>query len=132
MKDRFDDNDRKLLPGEVGESANTDPSEESYFLDTDGPEGSDEFYELPSQSASMIWSILSVVCSVLSLALCSMFYLSIPVAILAVGFALLSRKKLGFFDKKSIFGLIIGIFGIVFGVFSMILDLTGVLDKLLG
>ena len=127
---RFDDNDRRLLPGSAEEQS-TSTENESYFLETEGPEGADEYYELPAGAPTMLWSILSLLCSLLSIGLCFLYYVSLPIALLAVLFSVVSRKKLGFFDKKSVFGLIVGIFGIVFGLFGLVVDVTGVLDDLI-
>ena len=97
-------------------------------------EAEEERYEFPEGSGrhSMIWSVLSLLASVLSVVLCTFYYLALPLSVMGVIFALVSRKSLGYFDKMSLFGIIIGIFGFVFGIFSMIMDLTGMLDKLIG
>ena len=84
-----------------------------------------EYYALPAKSVSMIWSVISLVLAILSVLLCPLYYVGIILAVAAVVFAVVSSRKLGFFDKMSIFGLIIGIFGVIFGVFICVLDLTG-------
>ena len=42
--------------------------------------------------------------------------------VLAIVFAVVSRKTIGYFDGLAIAGLIIGIFGLVFGISNVILD----------
>lgn len=90
----------------------------------------DEYYAIPK--ATRICSVLSLIFAVFSVLLCPIYYLGIVTAILAVVLSVVSSVRLGYFDKQSIFGLVIGIFGLVFGVFVLTLDLTGVLDELIG
>ena len=93
-----------------------------------------EYYELPEniRARSMIWSVLSLVMAILSVVLCPIFYLGLAFSVLSAVFAVVSRRNLGYFDRMTLFGLIVAIFGFIFGVFSMIMDLTGLLDGLLG
>ena len=95
-------------------------------VDDDG-----EFYAVPDVSGNLLWSVLSLVCAVISVVCFSFFYIGgIIAAILAIALAVVSSRKLGFFDRMALFGLIFGLFGLVFGIFSMIVDITGVLDPL--
>lgn len=88
-----------------------------------------EFYAVSSESGNLVWSALSVIFAILSVVLFAFFYIGgIVCAIAAIVFAVVSSRKLRFFDKMALFGLIFGIFGLVFGVFSMIIDITGILD----
>ena len=64
---------------------------------------------------SRILSFLSTVFGIISLALCWAGWWSMAVAAVAIILSLISRKRLKYFDKMSIAGLIIGIFGMVFG-----------------
>ena len=110
-------------------------AEEEYVEVPEESRGEDEveYYELPEGgSRSMIWSVASLLASLLSVVICPVFYLAIALSVFAVVAALLSRKRFGYFDKMALFGLIVGIFGFVFGIFSMVMDMTGILDKLLG
>ena len=107
------------IPG-ASETAATNEAEERYEL----PEG--------SGSRSMIWSVVSLLSAVISVILCTVYFVALPLAVLSVLAALVSRRNLGYFDKMSLFGIVIGIFGFVFGAFSMVLDLTGILDMLIG
>ena len=92
-----------------------------------------ECYDLPKSKSqrTMGWSLLSLILSLLSVALCSFWYVSFPLAVGAVVFAVISRRKLGYFDKMSVFGLIVGIVGFVFSAFSLFVSLSGVLDGLI-
>lgn len=102
-------------------------------LDKTESEGdaSEEYYSLPSERPSMLWSILSLTVSILSVLLSPFYYLGIPLAAASIVMAILSSRKLGYFDKMSVLGLIIGIFGAVFGIFALALDVSGVLDGLI-
>lgn len=88
----------------------------------------DEYYEIPK--ATRIFSVLSVICSILSILLFPLYYLGIAFAIAAIVLAVISSARLGYFDKAAIFGLVLGIFAGVFSVFIMALDLSGVLATL--
>lgn len=75
------------------------------------------------------WSVVSIVLAVLAILLVPLILLPIPVwpivclvlAILAIGAAALSRVNIGYFDKLSLAGLIIGIFDVVFSVAGFVL-----------
>lgn len=87
-----------------------------------GEEVSDEYYELPLaiRSRSLIWAVISFTLGILSLALCAFYYVSFALAACSVLSSLISRKNLGFFEKYSISGLILGIMGFVFSTFSCV------------
>ena len=88
---------------------------------------SDEYYELPPaiRSRTLLWSVISFTLGILSLALCGFYYVSFVLAALAVGFAMFSRKNLGFFERYSIMGLVFGIMGFVFSIFSLVATSIG-------
>ena len=88
---------------------------------------SEDYYELPLalKSRSMIWSVISLVAGILSILLCPFYYVGFCFAACAVGTSLLSRHNLGFFDKLSVFGLILGIMGFVCDIFSLIANMIG-------
>ena len=90
----------------------------------------EEYYELPlSLSArKRFWSLASLTLGILSILLCLVYYVAIPLAICAVVAAFVSRKNFGFFDQITIIGLILGLVGAVFGIFALSLDIIGVLD----
>ncbi|MBQ7386640.1 MAG: DUF4190 domain-containing protein [Clostridia bacterium] len=93
---------------------------------------SEDFYTLKEGNPSLIWSVLSLVTSVLSILLCPFYLPSMILGAVAIGCALISSRTLGFFNKMALVGLIAGIFGFIFGTFSMVLTLTGALNHLFG
>jgi ABC-type lipoprotein release transport system permease subunit len=50
-------------------------------------------------------------------------------AILAIIFAIVSRRNLGYFDGFSVAGLVIGIFGLVFSLFVGFLAVSGIITE---
>lgn len=93
-----------------------------------------ECYELPKapESRTRLWSVISIVLSALSVLLCPFFYVSIPLAVLGVGFSMYSKYRLGYFDRLGTWGLIVGLVGVVFGIFCLIGSVSGVFDLLFG
>lgn len=61
------------------------------------------------------WSVASLICAVISV-ICCTGYVGIVLGALAIIFAFLSRRNLGYFDSMSIAGLVLGIIGFVMGV----------------
>ncbi len=92
----------------------------------------EEYYELPDSPDARRrgWSVISMFSGILAVILCSVYYVSLVFAIISIVTALVSRRKLGYFDRLSLAGLLVGIVGCVFGVFSLIVDVTGVFDAL--
>ncbi|MBR7117016.1 MAG: hypothetical protein IKC87_04835 [Clostridia bacterium] len=97
-----------------------------------GDEGDDsEYYTVRIESGNLLWSLLAVIFAILSVVLFAFFYIGgIICAAAAIVFSIVSSRKLGYFDRMALFGLIFGIFGAVFGIFSMVVDITGVFDFL--
>ena len=92
-----------------------------------------EYYTVPMENGNLLWSAVSVLFAVFSVVLFAFFYIgAIISAVIAIIFSLIASRKLSFFDRMALFGLIFGIFGLVFGGFSMLIDLTGVLDGFIG
>ena len=91
-----------------------------------------EYYDLPDSpdARSRGWSVISLFSGILAVLLCSVYYLGLIFAVVSITCAIVSRKKLGYFDGLSLAGLLVGIVGSVFGVFALIVDVTGVLDAL--
>ena len=86
-----------------------------------------EYYAVPKENGNLLWSAVSVIFAVLSVVFFSFFYIgAIICAAVAIALSVVASRKLGFFDKMALFGLIFGIFGAVFGIFSMIVDISGV------
>ena len=71
---------------------------------------------------SRAWSVLSLTASIGSLLCCCFSSVGIILGILAIVFAIISRRNIGYFDGLSLAGLIVGIFGTVFGIASIILS----------
>ena len=61
------------------------------------------------------WSLAAMICGIISV-ICCTGYVGIILGILAVVFAGISRKNLGYFDGMSIAGLVLGIIGFVLSV----------------
>lgn len=111
--------------GEVKPAEREETVEDILKVPDDG-----EFYTLPVESGNLLPSVLSLLFAILSVVFFSFFYVGgIICAVLAIILAVVSSKKLGFFDRMALFGLIFGLFGLVFGIFSMIVDITGILDR---
>ena len=102
--------------------------EEVFEPDVEKSDESDEYYELhlAIRSRSLIWSVISFVSGVLSLALCAFWFVGLVFAAGAIVTSLISRKNLGFFEKYAIIGLVLGMMGTVCGVFSMVAASIGI------
>ena len=121
----YDENDSRLTnDGSENTEEITDKTETAVSTQV----VSEEYYALPEaiKSRSLLWSVISFVLGVLSIALCPLYYVSLVFAIGSVVTSMISRKNLGFFEKYAIFGLILGIMGIVFGISSAIAIRLGI------
>ena len=114
--------DRLLSDGSINER------EEEIKSETVNNGEAEEYYELPLalRSRSLIWSVISFVAGVLSLALCPFYYVSLVFAVGSILSSLISRRNLGFFEKYAVTGLVFGIMGVVCGVFSAIATSLGI------
>ena len=92
--------------------------------DMENGESADRYYEVfeKSKTKSMAWSVASMVLGIVSVALSAAGIVTLILGILAITFAIISRAKLGYFDTKTIVGMILGIFGIVFGSAMIIIN----------
>lgn len=117
----FDDYEDRLLSDGTEKEEELEP-------EVAEDESSEEYYALPLalKSRSLIWSAISFVAGVLSLAICTFYYVSLVFAVVSIVSSLISRKNLGFFERYSIIGLILGIMGIVFGISSAIAISLGI------
>lgn len=115
----YDENDSRLISDG---SENTEEMTDKTGTEVSTQIVSEEYYALPEaiKSRSLLWSVISFVCGVLSIALCPLWYISLVFAAGSIVTSLISRKNLGFFEKYAIFGLILGIMGVVFGISSII------------
>lgn len=89
-----------------------------------------EYYELPDspEARRRGWSVISFFAGILSVLLCPIYVLGFAFAVLSVVGALISRKRLGYFDTLALSGMLIGIVGSVFCIFSLVVDITGIFD----
>ena len=78
---------------------------------------------------TIVFSIVSLILSVISLLYGLSGFVGMVFGVAAIVFAIISRVHLGYFDAKSVIGLILGIVGIVFGVFIGVVELTGVFSE---
>lgn len=77
------------------------------------------------KSKSRLWSVIALFLALLSLSLCLLVYwLGIIFGVSSILAILISRKSLGYFDRISIFSLIIAIFGTIFSVLLLIVSLV--------
>ena len=85
-----------------------------------------------SKPRTMLYSVLSFMCGLGALVLgCCGGWFGLGVGALAIAFSIISRRHLGYFDTKSIVGLVLGIGGVVFGVATIVFEAlleTGMLD----
>ena len=65
-------------------------------------------------------SVASLGLSILSILTVMVSWLSLIFGLLSVGAGIISRKNLGYFDKLTLAGIIIGIFGFVFSIVGII------------
>lgn len=62
------------------------------------------------------WSVVAIVLAVMSILLVYFSWVSLALAVLSIGAGLISRKNLGYFDKITLYSMIIAIFGVVFSL----------------
>ena len=77
-------------------------------------------YTVLMKPKTRVWSVLSVVLAALSILCCCFDFAGIIFGVVAIVFAVISRKVLGYFDTTSIVAIIIAIFGIVLSVALLI------------
>ena len=124
------DYEEKALP-----PADSDVISEEYE-EVDGKreedKSSEDYYELPKAESSrnMIWSVIAIVLGILSIPACGVYALGLVLSCLAIGSALLSRYRLGYFDRWSVYGLFFGIMGAVCGIFALIVTEMGIFDHI--
>jgi len=70
------------------------------------------------------WSLAALITGIVSAVTCAFGWSSLILGAVAVVFAIVSRKTLGYFDGRSVTGLILGIFGVVFGAAMLAYALT--------
>lgn len=82
----------------------------------------------PERPKTMAYSVASLLLALMSIGCCCMWQISVLLGALAIVFAVLSRRHLGYFDSMAVVGLIVGIVGTVFGAFVMVVDLLSVTE----
>ena len=65
------------------------------------------------------WSVASMVLGILSVLCCCISYGGLVMGLLAIVFAVISRRNLGYFDGMALAGLVLGIIGTVFGAVTV-------------
>ncbi len=142
---RYSDDERSNLPAQYDSSAEEYEDKTEETVTEEKPEGktydaegvaeedkeNEDFYTLKSSKPSLIWSVISLGCAVLSILLCPFYAVSMILGAAAILCAVISSRTLGFFNKMALVGLIAGIFGFIFGSFAMVLELTGALDSII-
>jgi FtsH-binding integral membrane protein len=90
----------------------------------------DEIFE-NGKKKTLAFSIVSLVTGILSVLCCCFYWVSLPLGIIAIVFAAISRYKLGYFDGMAIAGLILGIFGTVIGTVVIILSFSPIVHTVI-
>ena len=73
------------------------------------------------KSKSRLWSVIAIILAVVSLSLCIIVYwLGLIFGVSSILDILISRKSLGYFDRISVFSLIIAIFGTIFSLLLLV------------
>ena len=80
------------------------------------PEGGEYAYKsvMGGKAKTRLWSVISLALAVLALVLCFLGWVGMALCTIAVAFAIVSRKVLGYFDKITLASLIVSIFAMVF------------------
>lgn len=82
---------------------------------------------MDGKTPTRLWSIISLVFSIVAMALCYFGWVGMSFGILGLVIAFVSRKMLGYFDKITLSSIIVAIFAIVFSVAMLILKSLSVL-----
>ncbi len=90
---------------------NTTPDEEEYVYRT----------VMDGKTPTRLWSVISLVLSAIAMALCYFGWWGISFGIAGIVMAIVSRKKLGYFDKITLGSIILAIFAVVFSIAMLIL-----------
>ena len=93
-----------------------------------GTDGSEEYafqtLDRRGRPKKLGWSLASLICGIVGAVTASFGFSGIILGVCAVVFAVVSRRILGYFDGRSIAGLIFGIFGTIFGTAMLIYAAT--------
>ena len=106
-----------------------------YASSAPSPEDISGVVENLSQPRSMLYSIVSLACGIVSVVIgCCGGWFGFGIGALALVFSIVARRHLGYFDGKAIAGLVLGICGLLFGAATVALGIlinNGVLDAFL-
>ena len=80
------------------------------------------------QNKTRSWSVAALVLSIVSILCCCVYWLGLFTGIFAVVCAIVSRRKLGYFDGLSVGAIIVAIFGIVFSAVTTYVNLVLLTD----
>ena len=69
---------------------------------------------------TMAWSVVSLIFGIIATVCCCFGWSGMVLGVISVVAAVISRKKLGYFDGLSIAGLVLGIFGFCIGAVMLI------------
>ena len=73
-----------------------------------------------------LYSVVSLACAILSVGLFFIPWIGLVLGLVGIGFSLISRKHLNYFEVLALVGLIVAIFGSVFSVAGIIFDAAAV------
>jgi hypothetical protein len=82
---------------------------------------------MDGKTPTRLWSIISLVLSIVAMALCYFGWVGMSFGILGLVIAFVSRKMLGYFDKITLSSIIVAIFAIVFSMAMVILRSVSIL-----
>ena len=91
------------------------------------PAGGEYAYKsgMGGKGKTRLWSVISLSLAILALVLCFLGWVSMALCTIAVAFAIVSRKMLGYFDKITLASLIVSIFAMVFSAVITIIGFLG-------
>ena len=84
-------------------------------------------YPLPPaiRSRSLKWSVISLVAGIISILICPFYLLGFLLVVVTGLTTAVARYNLGFFEKISTVGMILGIVGLVCNIFSLVIQTLG-------
>ena len=90
-------------------------------------DGSDYLFQIVTNNGrrkTYSWSLAAMVSGIISVVCCFTGYAGLIFGVLAIVFAIISRKNLGYFDGMATSGLVLGIIGFVLGLALIIASYT--------
>jgi hypothetical protein len=74
------------------------------------------------KNKTRLWSVISLSLAVLALVLCFLGWVGMALCTIALAFAIVSRKMLGYFDRITLASLIVSIFAMVFSIVFTVMN----------